>query len=154
MYKRQIENRGGSTTLWFNAEGGKAQITNFAGGRIDLLDDASAGQARLVNESGGVINLADRVSADQATVVNGAGGKLRIISLTNAGVGIGSLEGAGDVFLGAKALTTGGLNTSTTVSGTISGGGGSVVKVGSGTLELSGANTYTCLLYTSPSPRD
>jgi fibronectin-binding autotransporter adhesin len=138
-----IENRGGSTTLWFNADGGKAQITNFAGGRVDLLDDASAGQARLVNESGGVINLADRVSADQATVVNNAGGKLRIISLTNAGVGIGSLEGAGDVFLGAKALTTGGLNTSTTVSGTISGAGGSVVKVGSGTLSLTGANTYT-----------
>ena len=138
-----IENRGGSTTLWFNAEGGKARITNFAGGRVDLLDDASAGQARLVNESGGVINLADRVSADQATVVNGAGGQLRIGSLTNAGVGIGSLEGAGEVFLGAKALTTGGLNTSTTVSGTIGGSGGSVVKVGSGTLELSGANTYT-----------
>ncbi|QRF60815.1 autotransporter-associated beta strand repeat-containing protein [Variovorax paradoxus] len=143
-----IENRGGSTTLWFNAEGGKARITNFAGGRIDLLDDASAGQARLVNENGGVISFADRTSADQATVVNNAGGQLRIGSLTNAGVGIGSLEGAGDVFLGAKALTTGGLNTSTTVSGTISGGGGgggggSVVKVGSGTLSLSGANTYT-----------
>ncbi|WP_422096591.1 autotransporter-associated beta strand repeat-containing protein [Variovorax sp.] len=138
-----IENRGGSTTLWFNAEGGKARITNFAGGRVDLLDDASAGQARLVNESGGVINLADRVSADQATVVNNAGGQLRIGSLTNAGVGIGALEGAGEVFLGAKALTTGGLNTSTTVSGTIGGSGGSVVKVGSGTLELSGANTYT-----------
>ena len=138
-----IENRGGSTTLWFNAEGGKARITNFAGGRVDLLDDASAGQARLVNESGGVVNLADRVSADQATVVNNAGGQLRIGSLTNAGVGIGSLEGAGEVFLGAKALTTGGLNTSTTVSGTIGGSGGSVVKVGSGTLELSGANTYT-----------
>ncbi|WP_208511722.1 autotransporter-associated beta strand repeat-containing protein [Variovorax paradoxus] len=138
-----IENRGGSTTLWFNAEGGKAQITNFAGGRLDLLDDASAGQARLVNENGGVIGFADRTSADQATVVNNAGGQLRIGSLTNAGVGIGSLEGAGEVLLGTKVLTTGGLNTSTTLSGTISGNGGSVVKVGSGTLELSGANTYT-----------
>ena len=138
-----IENRGGSTTLWFNANGGKAQITNFAGGQVNLLDDASAGQARLVNESGGVIDFADRASADQATVVNNAGALMRIGKLTTAGVGIGSLEGAGDVQLGAKALTTGGLNTSTTLSGTISGNGGSVVKVGSGTLGLNGANTYT-----------
>ncbi|MDQ0068717.1 outer membrane autotransporter protein [Variovorax boronicumulans] len=138
-----IENRGGLTTLWFNATAGKAQITNFDGGRIDLLDDASAGQARLVNESGGAISFSDRTSADQATVINNAGAQLRIGSLTNAGLSIGSLEGAGSVLLGAKALTTGGLNTSTTVSGTISGTGGSVVKVGSGTLTLSGANTYT-----------
>jgi len=138
-----IENRGGLTTLWFNATAGKAQITNFDGGRIDLLDDASAGQARLVNESGGAISFSDRTSADQATVVNNAGGQLRIGSLTNAGLSIGSLEGAGNVLLGAKALTTGGLNTSTTVSGAISGTGGSVVKVGSGTLTLGGANTYT-----------
>jgi fibronectin-binding autotransporter adhesin len=138
-----IENRGGLTTLWFNASAGKAQITNFDGGRIDLLDDASAGQARLVNESGGAISFSDRTNADQATVVNNAGAQLRIGSLTNAGLSIGSLEGAGNVLLGSKALTTGGLNTSTTVSGTISGNGGSVVKVGSGTLTLSGANTYT-----------
>ncbi|MDQ0032879.1 autotransporter-associated beta strand protein [Variovorax boronicumulans] len=138
-----IENRGGLTTLWFNASAGKAQITNFDGGRIDLLDDASAGQARLVNESGGAISFFDRTNADQATVVNNGGAQLGIGSLTNAGLSIGSLEGAGSVLLGAKALTTGGLNTSTTVSGTISGTGGSVVKVGSGTLTLSGANTYT-----------
>jgi fibronectin-binding autotransporter adhesin len=47
------------------------------------------------------------------------------------------------VLLGAKALTTGGLNTSTEVSGVISGAGGSIVKVGTGALTLSGANTYT-----------
>jgi outer membrane autotransporter protein len=138
-----IENRGGNTTLGFNATAGKAHITNFAGGAINLLDDASAGQATFVNGSGGLIDIFDRASADQATVVNQAGGRLRIRSLTNDGIAIGALSGAGDVILGAKALTTGGLNTNTEVSGTVSGAGGSIVKVGSGTLTLSGANTYT-----------
>jgi len=138
-----IENRGGLTNIWFSATAGNARITNFSGGQVNLLDDASAGQATFVNESGGLIDIFDRASADQATVVNNAGGRLRIRSLTAAGISIGSLSGAGDVILGAKALTTGGLNASTEVSGVISGAGGSLVKVGAGTLTLSGANTYT-----------
>jgi len=138
-----IENRGSSTDFRLQASAGNAQITNLAGGSINFFDDASAGQARLVNESGGLIDFFDRASVDQATVVNNAGAQLRIGNLTNAGLSIGSLEGAGSVLLGSKALTTGGLNTSTTVSGTIGGAGGSLVKVGSGTLTLSGANTYT-----------
>src|SRR5690606_22423831 len=137
------ENRGGLTNIWFSATAGNAHITNFSGGQVNLLDDASAGQATFVNDSGGLIDIFDRATADQATVVNNAGGRLRIRSLTAAGISIGSLSGAGDVILGAKALTTGGLNASTEVSGVISGAGGSLVKVGAGTLALSGANTYT-----------
>ena len=63
----------------------------------------------------------------------------------------GSIEGAGSYFLGGKQLTVGSNNLSTTVSGTISDGGasgetgGSLVKVGTGTLTLSGANSYTGL---------
>ena len=61
----------------------------------------------------------------------------------------GSIEGAGDFLLGANQLTVGSNNLSTNVSGTINDGGrfggtgASLVKVGTGTLTLSGANTYT-----------
>ncbi|MGJ7555677.1 autotransporter outer membrane beta-barrel domain-containing protein [Variovorax sp. RB3P1] len=137
-----IENRG-DTTIWFNANAGKATITNLAGGQTNFLDDGAAAQATLINETGGLIEFFDRATADQATVVNKAGGRLRISKMTTAGVSVGSLEGAGNVILGNKALTVGGLNTSTEVSGVISGAGGSFVKVGTGALTLSGANTYT-----------
>jgi autotransporter-associated beta strand protein len=69
---------------------------------------------------------------------------------------VGSIEGAGSYYLGAKTLTVGSNNLSTTVSGSISdcgsGGtqcqvphasGGSLTKVGAGTLTLTGVNTYT-----------
>ena len=63
------------------------------------------------------------------------------------GVTIGSLGGDETAFvsLGANNLTIGSNNLSTTFSGAIQDGGrgGSLTKIGSGTLILSGANTYT-----------
>ncbi len=58
-------------------------------------------------------------------------------------MGIGSIEGNGTVDLGGAALTVGGNNGSTTYSGVISGSGGSLVKTGTGTFTVSGANLFT-----------
>lgn len=55
---------------------------------------------------------------------------------------VGSVAGAGSIALGANTLTTGADNTSTTLSGVIS-GTGSVFKTGTGVLTLSGANTFS-----------
>jgi autotransporter-associated beta strand protein len=112
-------------------------------GVVSLADDASAGQARIVNQSGGVVEFLGRASADKATVVNDAGAQLRIGDTAAAGVRIGSLEGAGAVLLGDKALTLGGLGGNAALSGAIDGAGGSIVKVGAGTLTLAGASSYT-----------
>jgi autotransporter-associated beta strand protein len=62
---------------------------------------------------------------------------------------IDSIEGDGNVFLGGNNLTVGSNNLSTIFSCVIQDGGrsggigGSLTKIGSGTLILSGANTYT-----------
>ncbi len=90
--------------------------------------------------------------------LSGAFGKNSAVSLANAaGVGlnitgfntqIGSLTGGGaiggNVTLGAATLTLGGDNTSPApYGGVISGTGGGLTKIGTGTETLSGANIYT-----------
>jgi fibronectin-binding autotransporter adhesin len=61
----------------------------------------------------------------------------------------GAIAGSGFFWLGSNTLTVGSANTDTTVSGVIQDGGaaggtgGSLVKTGTGTLTLSGKNTYT-----------
>jgi autotransporter-associated beta strand protein len=78
-------------------------------------------------------------------------GDLTIDSFEQArDVTIGSIEGDGNVFLGANILTVGSNHLSTLFSGVINDGGrisgqsgGSLTKIGPGTLILSGANIYT-----------
>ena len=77
---------------------------------------------------------------DSSAVAISAGATL---DLNGSNETIGSLAGSGSIALGSGVLTTGGNNTSTTFSGGISGIGGSLNKQGSGTLTLSGINTYS-----------
>jgi fibronectin-binding autotransporter adhesin len=74
------------------------------------------------------------------SAVTGGGG---ILNLNNFNVSIGSLAGSGTVAMGTGTLTVGGNNASpATYSGNITGSGG-LVKVGTGTLNLSGSSTYS-----------
>jgi autotransporter-associated beta strand protein len=76
-------------------------------------------------------------------------GQLDVSQHDAPGMTIGSLEGAGNVFLGQRNLVVGSRDLSTAFSGLIRDGGiaggvgGSVTKSGSGSLILTGANTYT-----------
>lgn len=67
---------------------------------------------------------------------------------TSPGATVGSIEGSGSVFLGAKNLTVGnGMNSSFSGvlqdGGSSAGTGGSLTVAGNGWLTLSGINTYT-----------
>ena len=163
----------GGETLFFGAStAGNATINNNggtvsgAGGGITFFSSffdtsiASAGAATLIANGG--------VGGGQGGAIffehNSTGGTSRVevfgngsldISLHDPpsqkfpGVPVGSVEGDGNVFLGANNLIVGTNNTSTTFSGVIQDGGqnggigGSLTKIGTGTLDLTGANTYT-----------
>jgi autotransporter-associated beta strand protein len=110
---------------------------------IIFRNASTAGNATIVTNGGGLTAFADSATGGNARLIANAGGAVDITSLTNGGMTAGSIEGAGTFSLGSNELTVGSNNLSTTVSGTISGVGGSLIKTGSGTLMLTGNNTYT-----------
>jgi autotransporter-associated beta strand protein len=100
------------------------------GGFIYLFGDSLGGTSRVEVFGNGSGDLTD--------------GRLDISVHYAPGVTIGSLEGDGDVFLGANNLTVGSNHRDAKFSGVISGdSGGSLTKIGSGKLVLSHRNTYT-----------
>ncbi|MBI5132273.1 MAG: autotransporter domain-containing protein [Rhodopseudomonas palustris] len=111
--------------------GGSLAITNAT--TMSFTGTSTAGTAQLINNAVGAV-----------FDVSGSTGPNSDHKLS-----AGSIAGNGTFSLGANALTVGGNNLSTTVSGVIADGGASggtgasLVKTGTGTLTLTGANSYT-----------
>ena len=152
----------GSLFFQGNSTAGSATITNNHS--LIFTEDSGAGSARITNND--FLFVGDRTTAGSATITNNnfvefvdtsTGGNAAITNSIGAvtdfsasrgpagdrKLSVGSIAGAGSFLLGRNELTVGGNNLSTEVSGAISGFGGSLVKVGTGTLTLSGNNTYT-----------
>ncbi|MBZ6078739.1 beta strand repeat-containing protein, partial [Microvirga puerhi] len=139
-----IQNSNGSVTSFQNtSSAASATITNLGNGATFFDGSSSAGSSVITNQATGRTYFSFNASGGNARIINNAGGTLDISGLTSAGTTLGSIEGAGTFALGTKALTVGFNGLTTTVSGTISGAGGSLTKVGTSTLTLSGANTYS-----------
>src|SRR3984885_6892498 len=111
----------------FTGSGGNATITN--NNNLVFLANSTGGNAQLIANFGGVVDFS------QTSGPHGDGH-----------VSAGSVAGAGNYFLGADQLTVGSNNLSTVVNGRIADGGsgggtgGSLVKVGTGTLVLENIN--------------
>jgi outer membrane autotransporter protein len=130
---------------------GNAVIMNDAstGGSTTFLNTSTAGRATITTTNNSMVIFADASTGGSGRFINQANGVFDMSSLTSGMMTVGSIEGAGTFFLGSSALTVGLNNISTTVTGTIVDGGlnggvgGSLVKVGTGTLMLTGLNTYS-----------
>ena len=114
-----------------------------AGGFINFDNASTAGNATVTTNTGSTVSFLNSGTGGTARFITNAGGTFNMSGLGAAGMTAGSIEGAGDYLLGAKALTVGGNNLSTEVTGVISGNGGALTKVGAGILTLSNANTYS-----------
>eukprot|EP01035_Chromulina_nebulosa_P005394 gene5394-7313_t len=130
--------------LYFNASSSADHATITNNRTLNFDGNATASNATITNN--GNLNFNGRSTAGLATLTNNGGGTVDFSNTTGPNgdnkVTAGSIAGAGNYVLGANELTVGSNNLSTEVSGVIS-GTGSLVKVGTGTLILSGANTYT-----------
>jgi autotransporter-associated beta strand protein len=142
----QVYAFGGDGYSTYTAEGGNG--TNAQGGLIDVLYVPASAQT-IVTANGGtngglggtiLIEGSADIPLPQFQVFGD--GTLDLTNVSDNSMPIGSLAGDGIVLLSGHDLNVGNNNLSTTFSGVIQ-DDGSLSKAGTGTLTLSGRNTYT-----------
>lgn len=117
---------------------GNGSLSKLGTGTLFLEQGSSAFTGTLALAAGAL--SAQAVNALGASAVTLASGTT--LALNGYNQTLKSLAGAGNVQLGAAMLRTGADNTSTTLSGAITGTGG-LIKQGTGNFTLSGANLYS-----------
>jgi autotransporter-associated beta strand protein len=124
-----------------------AKVSGAGGGMTQFKDPTTAGNATLIANggsnggAGGLIQFLHTSKGGTARIEVFGNGTLDISAHSGA-LTIGSLEGDGQVLLGARNLIVGANNLSTIFSGLIQ-NTGSLTKTGTSVFTLSGANTYT-----------
>jgi len=143
---------GGFLQFFNTATAGDAVITVVGtqsgpggGGVVYFRDTSTAGNATLIVESAAGPGIGGQIQFFGES--NGGSARLEVFGNGIAGPAEtwGSIEGDGQVFTFSGGMAIGSNNLSTVFSGVIADGAssGGLTKVGTGTLTLSGANTYT-----------
>jgi autotransporter-associated beta strand protein/T5SS/PEP-CTERM-associated repeat protein len=143
----------GAITFTNASSAGNSSIATNGGFLLSFTDTSTAGSAIITTNNGALTQFGTNSNGGTARFITNAGGTVDFSGTSgpsgNNQITAGSIEGAGTYFLGSNQLTVGSNNLSTAVSGeiqdggTFGGTGASLVKVGTGTLTLSGNNTYT-----------
>lgn len=125
-------------------------IINGDAGTTTSFAGSSTASNAVITMNGGLVQFTGTADGDNAQItVNDVFGSGKADFSGTTGVGnnnivhAGSIAGSGSFSLGANQLIVGANNLSTEVTGVIDGVGGSLTKVGAGTLTLSNANTYS-----------
>ena len=146
----------GGIFFFDTATAGNASVTMLgaaAGGNVpslgEFLGSATAGNATFLLQGGKgvgpILDFFNTSSGGEAAFTVNGNAVLDIVDHDSPGMAVGSLAGDGTVQVGTLALTIGTNNQNTEFAGTIQGRSdstGTVIKTGTGTLILSGANTY------------
>ena len=136
----------GAGTLELTAANTYSGGTVVQGGVLDMNGASALGSGAVRVDAGAGLRMSNAATLASQAVTNQ--GSVDVSNVT-AATAIGSLNGNGDVRLGARTLTVGALNLNDTIGGVIQDGGvvngtgGNFAKTGTGTLTLTGANSYT-----------
>ncbi len=145
-----VPNNQSSTTIFdTTSTAGSASIINESDGRTQFLSSSNAGSATITNNAGGGTFFEGTSTGNSAQLITVGTGFVDFSRSAAAANTAGSISGSGELRLGSIDFTVGSNNLSTTYSGVIQDGGdnggtgASLTKTGTGTLTLSGINTYT-----------
>ena len=137
----------GNSTI--NVLGG--EVAGAQGSSLRFNDTSTAGSATILTlgspagGGGGYTRFYNNSNGGNAAFITQGNGLFDIRFLASSGTTAGSIAGSGNYSLGAKSLTVGSLNTDTTISGSIYGAGGTLTKVGTGTLTIDALQDYATL---------
>ncbi len=140
---------------------GGGAASQATGAKVLFNNGSHAGNSTItanggINGGGGATITWSNSYGDTARIIANAGSTVDFViqpTFNNGTTTLGSIDGAGKFVLRGSHLITGSQNTSTTVSGPITDNpnnnpfysGGRLTKVGTGTLTLAGANTFSGL---------